>query len=238
MAFTVLDSGPLHLVPRHSPISTKQLFSMWPSMSGCITVSSATLSCIKISFISWLNGFPWWLSGKESACQCRRCGFSPWVRKFPWRRKWLPPLVFLPGKSHGEEPGGIQSRGSQRVRHEWADIHTWLSNCGCTTICFLSSVGGHLGYFWIKLAVENHLLLWYIALLWTRVQVLVWKPAFSLFRFTPGSGVAGSWCSVFNFLKHHQSVLHNGWTILHSCQKCLRVPVYLHPQQPLFPVFI
>ena len=26
---------------------------------------------------------------------------QPWVRKIPWRRKWLPTLVFLPGKSHG-----------------------------------------------------------------------------------------------------------------------------------------
>ena len=48
-----------------------------------------------------LNGLPWWLSGKESACQCRRCGFNPWVRKIPWRRKGQPTPVFLPGKSHG-----------------------------------------------------------------------------------------------------------------------------------------
>ena len=27
------------------------------------------------------EGPPWWLSGKESACQCRRCGFNPWSRK-------------------------------------------------------------------------------------------------------------------------------------------------------------
>ena len=40
------------------------------------------------------------LSGKESACQCRRCGFNPWVRKIVWRREWQPILVFLPGKSH------------------------------------------------------------------------------------------------------------------------------------------
>ena len=32
-------------------------------------------------------GLPWWLSGKESACQCRRLRFNPWVRKIPWRRK-------------------------------------------------------------------------------------------------------------------------------------------------------
>ena len=29
---------------------------------------------------------PRWLSGKESACQCRRCGFDPWVGKIPWRK--------------------------------------------------------------------------------------------------------------------------------------------------------
>ena len=26
---------------------------------------------------------PWWLSGKESACQCRRHRFNPWSRKIP-----------------------------------------------------------------------------------------------------------------------------------------------------------
>ena len=48
--------------------------------------------------IQWLWGLPWWLSGKESACQCRRCrrhGFDPWVEKIPWRRKWQPTPVFL-----------------------------------------------------------------------------------------------------------------------------------------------
>ena len=50
-------------------------------------------------------GPPRWLSGKESACQCRRCrrrGFDPWVVKIPWRRKWQPTSVFLPGESHGQ----------------------------------------------------------------------------------------------------------------------------------------
>ena len=49
------------------------------------------------------KGFPWWLTDKESACQCRRLRFSLWVGKFPWRRKWLPTLVFLPRKSHGKK---------------------------------------------------------------------------------------------------------------------------------------
>jgi len=42
-----------------------------------------------------------WLSGKESACQCRRCGFHPWVGKIPWRREWQPTPIMLPEKSHG-----------------------------------------------------------------------------------------------------------------------------------------
>ena len=45
------------------------------------------------------HGLPWWLSGKESACQCRRREFNPWVRKIPWRRKWQPTPVVLLGKS-------------------------------------------------------------------------------------------------------------------------------------------
>ena len=59
---------------------------------------------------------------KNPACQFRRhkrCGFDPWVRKIPWRRKWQPIPVFLPGKFSGpKEPGGLQSMGSQRVRHD------------------------------------------------------------------------------------------------------------------------
>ena len=31
-----------------------------------------------------------------------RCRFNLWVRKIPWRRKWHPPPVFLPGKTHGQ----------------------------------------------------------------------------------------------------------------------------------------
>ena len=39
----------------------------------------------------------------------------PWVRKIPWRRKGQPAPVFLPGESipWTEEPGGLQSMGSQ-----------------------------------------------------------------------------------------------------------------------------
>ena len=63
---------------------------------------------------------PWWLSGKESAYQCRRRRLDPWVGKIPWRRAWQPTPVFLPGESWTEEPGGLQSVGLQRVGHHLA----------------------------------------------------------------------------------------------------------------------
>ena len=35
-------------------------------------------------FNTWLyHGLPWWLSVKESTCQCRRHEFNPWSRKMP-----------------------------------------------------------------------------------------------------------------------------------------------------------
>ena len=52
---------------------------------------------------------------KESACNVGDLG-SIWVGKIPWRRAWQPIPVFLPGESPWiEEPGGLQSMGSQRV---------------------------------------------------------------------------------------------------------------------------
>ena len=50
-------------------------------------------------------GLPRWISGKESACQCKRpnrCSFNPWVGKIPWRRKWQPTPVLLSRNFHGQ----------------------------------------------------------------------------------------------------------------------------------------
>ena len=59
---------------------------------------------------------------------CRRPGFDPWVRTIPWRRKWQPTPVFLSGKSHRQDPGELQSMGSQRVGCDWACAHTYSAN--------------------------------------------------------------------------------------------------------------
>ena len=65
---------------------------------------------------------------KESGCQCRIHGFDPWVGKISWRRKWQPPPVFLPGKSHGQmilagySPSGL--RKSDTTEHACTHTHT------------------------------------------------------------------------------------------------------------------
>ncbi|XP_055438131.1 RAC-gamma serine/threonine-protein kinase isoform X4 [Bubalus kerabau] len=76
--------------------------------------------CVKI-LVCLAEGLPRWLSGKESACQCRRCrrrGFELWVGKILWRKKWWSMPVFLPGKSHDQGSLAGYSPGGHRVRQD------------------------------------------------------------------------------------------------------------------------
>ena len=44
------------------------------------------VSRCKLLYVEWIKNkvwLPWWLSSKESTCQCRRHGFHPWSRKIP-----------------------------------------------------------------------------------------------------------------------------------------------------------
>ena len=73
-----------------------------------------------IQYITLVIGLPWWLRGKECACNAGDVGSIPGSGRSPgaglttysnilaWRIPWT------------EEPGGLQSMGSQRVRHNWA----------------------------------------------------------------------------------------------------------------------
>ena len=73
----------------------------------------------------YMPGSPGGASGKELTCQCRICkrhGLDPWLGKshgegmavdssiLAWRIPWT------------EEPGGLQSIGLQRVRHDSNDL--------------------------------------------------------------------------------------------------------------------
>ena len=65
------------------------------------------------------QGLPWWLSGKESAWQCRNRGFDPWAGKILWRKKMVTHSSVLAWDiPWTEEPGELQSRGHK----EWNTI--------------------------------------------------------------------------------------------------------------------
>ena len=50
----------------------------------------------KIVPLTWeYPGLPWWLSGKEFACQPRRLGFDPWSGKIPHASELLSPNAAL-----------------------------------------------------------------------------------------------------------------------------------------------
>ena len=73
------------------------------------------------------TGFPGGSDGDKFTCNSGDLGFNPWVGKIPWRRAWKPTPVFLLGESPWtEDPGGLQSMGSQRVRHNWETKHICL----------------------------------------------------------------------------------------------------------------
>ena len=46
-----------------------------------------TLTHICTYTYTHIYGLTWWLSDKESSCQCKRGRFNSWVGKIPWRRK-------------------------------------------------------------------------------------------------------------------------------------------------------
>ena len=69
--------------------------------------------------LKFFSVLPWYISGGEPACQCRRLRFHPWVGKIPWKSKWQPTPIFFPGKSHGQGSlAGYSPRGHKRVGHE------------------------------------------------------------------------------------------------------------------------
>ena len=91
-----------------------------------IVNSSATNMCSCIC-----SGFPGGASGKEAACQCRRCkrhSFNPRVRKPPGGGLGNP-LQYLGLENSTEEPGRLQSIGSQsrtQLKQLTAHAHVYL----------------------------------------------------------------------------------------------------------------
>ena len=120
------------------------------------TVSQYNEGKHKYSVSYWR--LPWWLNGKEPACQFMRHGFNPWVRKIPWRRKWHPTPVFLPEKSHGQRSlVGYSPWGRKRVRHNLVtkqQQHPVLDQTKILLICYV--------VFFLNLCIFLIFWLWWI----------------------------------------------------------------------------
>ena len=75
-------------------------------------------------------GFPGGSDGKEFSCNGENLGLIPGLGRSPGESHGNPLWYSCLEDPHGqEEPGGLQSMGSQRVRHDWVTKHTAK---GCT----------------------------------------------------------------------------------------------------------
>ena len=91
----------------------------WWATVDWVSKSRTQLSNEHTRCFTLFSGLPWWLSGKEFSCQCRRHRLDLWVRKIPWWRKRQLTPAFLSGKSHGQRSlMGYSPWDHRRVRHD------------------------------------------------------------------------------------------------------------------------
>ena len=79
-----------------------------------------------------MMGFPDGLAWKKICLRCRRhrrFGCNPWVRTVPCWRKMAIHSILDWKIPWTEEPGRLQSKGLQRVGHNWVTRHTHTIQC-------------------------------------------------------------------------------------------------------------
>ena len=89
----------------HHPTTAYRVPLLWQLISRCLPCMGTKYACgFTLTKLSLLlrEQPPMCLSGKQSACQCRRQRFNHWVRKISWKVKWQLTPVFLPGESLGQ----------------------------------------------------------------------------------------------------------------------------------------
>ena len=97
----------------------------------CSSLCGCSFPCDFQGFFFFLNFLTVFLIlTSEASLVAQRLKHLPamwesWVRSLGWKDPLdqgnsNPLPVFLPGKSHGEEPGGLSSTGWPRIEHDWA----------------------------------------------------------------------------------------------------------------------
>ena len=103
------------------------------------------------------------------------------------------------------------------IRYIYTHTHTHTSG----TFFIHSSIDGHLGCFHILATIDN-------AAMRIGVHIQFQISAFIFFSYIPINRIVGSYGnSIFNFLSNFQTVLHSGYTSLHSHKPCTGFP-FLH----------
>ena len=109
----------LHTVKYYSGIKRNDSLTpatMWVNLENIMLRMTATRD-----HMIWFDlGFSWWLNGKESACKMwvwslgredpLEEGMATHSSVLAWRSPWT------------EEPGRLQTTGSQRVGHNWSNL--------------------------------------------------------------------------------------------------------------------
>ena len=75
-----------------------------------------------------LRRFPKWHNSKEFTCRAGDSYSTPGLERFPGGGNGNPLLILAWRISWTEEPGGLQSMGSQRLRYDLATEHTHTFN--------------------------------------------------------------------------------------------------------------
>ena len=103
------------------------LLLTFPAVVGLwLTVTSSILYGV-LEEPMYTFGLPWWLSGKESACQRSWRRFDPWGLEDPLGSGMAATPVFLPGKSHGQRSLADYSPwGRKRAGHNLATKQSQL----------------------------------------------------------------------------------------------------------------
>ena len=112
----LIIKGSLHCQINQS-LSEKSNF-FFSGLNNSISILSMTASYFWILNLRWV-GLPWWLRGKESAHSAGDLGsILGW--EDPLKKQMAMHSSILAWKiPWTEDPGRLQSMGSQRVEHDW-----------------------------------------------------------------------------------------------------------------------